>query len=324
MAEVLATLSAPPMFWIMMAVVGLIFGGFTTVAADRLGRAATVMDTLSDILADWQARLWAERRKQPPPKPVKAYHPPDTALRQQLLSQAPEEGIWAPASHCDQCHRNLTLLEKIPLVGWLVTGGHCPACGYRVPLLLPLAEALTALIIGLLAWRLGATGVFWPAAVLTWFLVTLALADLLHRRLPDALVFPLLWIGLLASALGLWPLAPQQAILGAGVGFGALMALSWVMERLAGRFMIGGGDVALIGALGAWIGWERLILAIGLAAILALGQAAVRWVIGVKDWRETPFGPALAAAGFLLALSVLGLWNAAGVPVAPPPPWPVQ
>ncbi len=142
------------------------------------------------------------------------------------------------------------------------------------------------------------------AAILTalfgWQLLLIALVDAEHFWLPDRLTFPLAATGLIAAAL-LEEHRLVDAVIGATAGFAALWALAVAYRRLRGREGLGGGDPFLLGAIGAWVGWEGLpavLLWAGLAGLsVVAGRAAGGRPLSAAD--RLPFGVLLAIGGWL-------------------------
>jgi leader peptidase (prepilin peptidase)/N-methyltransferase len=270
-AETFRVLTEPPLFPPLMACLGLVFGGFVTVAADRLAREAAAEDAGEEI-------------------------PEDT-------------GLWYPPSKCEGCGRKLSALDKIPVLGWFLVRGRCKSCGYKVPFLLPLSEAATGLAF------LGAALMFpWGQAVayaaMLWFLIALTAADFRFKVLPDRLTLPLLWIGLLAAAFGLSSIGPQDAIFGAAFGYGAFWLVREAYWWLRGKMGLGGGDLKLLAALGAWTGWWQLPYVALLGAMIALLAFGVFRLFRLFPGEHKPFGPFLAVAGGIMALWPEGLSRA--------------
>ncbi len=132
---------------------------------------------------------------------------------------------------------------------------------------------------------------------LGWSLVALAFIDARHGVLPDAMNLPLIPMGLLAIGL----LSPAQVpthVIGAASGFLALTSVALIYRRLSGKDGLGGGDVKLFAAAGAWLGWPALPGVLLSASLLALLVALARSVLGyqltAKD--KIAFGPYLALA----------------------------
>lgn len=143
-----------------------------------------------------------------------------------------------------------------------------------------------------------------PALAASFVLMALAAIDWTHRLLPDLLVLPLLGAGLLVNLGGLF--APWgDAVAGAALGYGGLWALSSLYRLLAGHPGIGAGDVKLLAALGAWLGWKALLPLALLAAFLAILSclaAALSRGPG-KAAALQPYGACLALVGWgMLAL----------------------
>lgn len=180
-------------------------------------------------------------------------------------------------SACDGCGRTLGARDLIPLFSAMMQRGRCRSCGAAIDPLHGRVEAGCA-VIGALA--LGAMpnlgGIGW--AVFGWLLLTLAVLDWRHFWLPDALTLPLAFLGF---TIGLWAtdVALVDRAIGAAAGYGALLAIALGYRAVRGRDGLGLGDAKLLGALGAWMGWQALpfILLIasatGLLVMLMTGRA---------------------------------------------------
>lgn len=156
---------------------------------------------------------------------------------------------------------------------------------------------------GALVWGLAAgTAAGWGQAAMVAgvgsLLLLLAVIDARDQLLPDVLVLPLLWGGLLAAALTPWG-DPTEAILGAAAGYGTLAGVATVYRWWRQREGLGAGDWKLVAALGAWLGWQPLPLVVAAAVGLALGASLVQMLKG-RATLTSPlaFGPFLALAGW--------------------------
>lgn len=130
-------------------------------------------------------------------------------------------------------------------------------------------------------------------------LLVLSLIDARTRYLPDALTLPLLWAGLGVAWLG-WGVTLHDAVAAAGLGYGLLRSTDAVFRRWRGRPGIGGGDMKLLAAIGAWTGWAPLP-----AVLLMACGSGVLYVLLHRGHRRRhaafAFGPFLSlAAGFWL------------------------
>ncbi|MHB8236910.1 MAG: prepilin peptidase [Acidithiobacillus ferrivorans] len=217
------------------------------------------------------------------------------------------ESIIHPASHCPHCGHLLRPWENIPVLSWLLLRGRCHACGHAIAWRYPALELLTGLLSLVVVGQLGLSWPLIPALVFTWVLLALAMIDLETQLLPDRITKPGLLIGLLlnGSAL-LWPgiglVTPLDALLGVCIGYGSLWLLATVYYRATGRHGMGGGDLKLLGMIGAWLGWQAVFLTLFIAA-LSGGLVALGFLLRGKgrDY-AMPFGPYLALGGWFLLL----------------------
>jgi leader peptidase (prepilin peptidase)/N-methyltransferase len=215
---------------------------------------------------------------------------------------APPPGIAWPPSHCPSCEHALSWWENLPLLSYLLLRGRCRACGTGISLRYPLVEALTALLSLVVVVTMGPQWLTIAALMLTWALIALAFIDLEHFLLPDRITLPLLAAGLLVNAIGGFT-DPLSAVIGAVSGYGVLWAVYHAYRALTGREGFGYGDFKLLGALGAFLGWQLLpliiLLSAGVGAIIGIALILLR---RHQRSEPLPFGPFLAGAGWLALL----------------------
>jgi leader peptidase (prepilin peptidase)/N-methyltransferase len=177
----------------------------------------------------------------------------------------------------------------------------------QAPRLACLARLACPLLYAALAGMLFHAHVPWPVfagyCAAMAILMVLAIVDAGTCLLPDALTYPLLWLGL---ALAWWggPISLHNAVAGAVSGYLFPWLLAVVFHLVRRRQGMGHGDFKLLAALGAWLGVGPLpyvLLAACLSGILFACVVQRRvWPAGAY-----PFGPFLAAAG--AAAMVAGL-----------------
>ena len=179
--------------------------------------------------------------------------------------------IIQPRSHCGSCQRTLSARDLIPVLSYILARGRCRHCSVPVSRRYPLIEIASAsigLVSGLL---LPTPDSFW-VAVLGWQLLLLAILDAEHFWLPNRLVALLAASGLGVAALG-GPERLLTALIGTAAGFTALFAIAYLYKRIRGRTGMGGGDPKLLGAIGAWVGWQPLPFILFIAAMLGISFA---------------------------------------------------
>lgn len=223
-------------------------------------------------------------------------------LRGEPASTAEALTLAAPRSRCPACAHQITALENIPLISYLVLGGKCSACGIRISLRYPIIEIFSGLLSALIAWHFGPTLQTAGALLLIWSLIALAAIDFDTQLLPDSITLPLLWLGLLFNLFGTFTDLPS-AVIGAMAGYLSLWSIFWLFKLATGKEGMGYGDFKLLAALGAWLGWSMLPTIILLSSLVG-AIVGVSLIVLARHGRNVPipFGPYLAAAGCIALL----------------------
>lgn len=222
----------------------------------------------------------------------------------EILEQPQEDAdkafnlLWPP-SRCPHCSAAIRAWQNIPLLSWLHLRGRCASCKQSISARYPLVELASGLLSVLVAWQFGCTMQGFSMLLLTWGLLALSLIDADHQLLPDVLVLPLLWLGLLLNSFELF-VSLQDAVYGAAFGYLSLWAVFWLFKLVTGKEGMGYGDFKLLAMLGAWGGWQLLPLTILLSSVVG----AVLGIIILRLQRQgmaqpLPFGPYLAIAGWI-------------------------
>ncbi|MBK0057740.1 prepilin peptidase [Pseudomonas sp. S44] len=260
----------PGFFLVSAAVLGLLVGSFLNVLVHRL-----------PLMLE---RQWQNEAREVLGMPVEAHERFD---------------LYLPASHCPGCGHRIRAWENIPVVSYLALRGRCSACKGRISLRYPLVELACAGLSLVVAWHFGVSVQALFAMVLTWCLLALSLIDAEHQLLPDVLVLPTLWLGLVVNAFGVFvPLA--DALWGAVVGYLSLWSVYWLFRLVTGKEGLGYGDFKLLALLGAWGGWQVLPLTLLLSSVVGavIGLCLLR-LRKASLGTTMPFGPYLAIAGWI-------------------------
>lgn len=204
------------------------------------------------------------------------------------------EQAIAGRSRCDNCNRELSAVDLIPIASWVFTRGQCRSCGAAIPNLHLGTElgaaALAGSSVALQPNVHGAAlGLFWL------LLVAPAVLDARHQWLPDPLTAVLAAVGLAIGGVATGASLTERLI-GGTAGFLALWALAFSYRRSRGREGLGAGDPKLLGAIGLWTGWFALPAILLIAALAGLAVAVAQ---GRSRLDRMPFGTLLAAAAIL-------------------------
>jgi len=262
-------------FSLLAAVLGLIIGSFLNVVIYR---------TPIVLMRNWQRDC--------------------QDLSGQAESTAAHEkfNLVTPRSRCPHCGHAITALENIPVVSYLWLRGKCSACRKPISLRYPFVEILSATLAAVTAWHFGFNAAGIAAVALTWLLIALAFIDIDHQLLPDVMVLPFLWVGLLLNLFNVFTSLPQ-AVVGAVAGYLSLWLVFHLFKLVTGKEGMGYGDFKLFALFGAWLGWQSLPLIILLSSFIgALIGISLIVFQGRDRAKPLPFGPYLAVAGWVAML----------------------
>jgi leader peptidase (prepilin peptidase)/N-methyltransferase len=210
--------------------------------------------------------------------------------------------LMVPRSCCPHCGHQITALENIPVISYLVLRGKCMLCKAPISARYPLVELLTGALSGLLIWKFGSGMAGLSTLLFLFLLIAMTFIDADTQLLPDDLTYPLLWAGLLLNLNGTFvPL--HDAVIGAAAGYLILWAIYWLFKLATGKEGMGYGDFKLLAALGAWLGWTMLPTIILLSSIVG-AVVGICLIVFTRRGRNNPipFGPYLAAAGLIALL----------------------
>ena len=219
------------------------------------------------------------------------------------VDDAPEVTLSRPRSRCPSCAKPIAWHQNIPVLSFILLRGRCASCKARISGRYPIVEIGTGLLFGAVGWKFGAVPValLWCGFVAT--LVALAAIDWDTTLLPDNLTLPLLWAGLVSSAVG-WTIPLPDAVWGTVAGYLSLWSVYWLFKLTTGKEGMGFGDFKLLAALGAWLGLKMILpIVLGASMIGAVVGLVLKFGGNLREGRYVPFGPFLAGAGLVVMLA---------------------
>jgi leader peptidase (prepilin peptidase)/N-methyltransferase len=225
--------------------------------------------------------------------------------------------LVVPRSRCPDCGKTIKAWQNIPVLSYLLLGAQCSNCRKSISMRYPLVEMLTAVLAATCAWHFGFGWEALMAIGLTFALVSISLIDVDHQIIPDSIVLPLMWVGLIMSLFhplegaGTLFVSPRDAIIGALAGYLSLWSVYQLFKLVTGKEGMGYGDFKLLAALGAWLGWQMLHIIILMSAVVGAVIGIAMILLRGRDRQlPIPFGPYLAAAGWITMLYGEAIWNA--------------
>lgn len=281
MSDTLKAVAHPAVFPWVCLLIGLAVGSFLNVVIHRLPKM--------------MERGWREecaeliRTGEPHGSPVPAPQPKPTETY----------NLFVPRSRCPACGHAITAMENIPLISWAVLRGRCSACKARISARYPVVELLGGIAAAWSAARFGFTPAAFGAMVFLWSVIAASFIDFDTQLLPDTITLPLLWLGLLLNAGGVFT-DLRSAVIGTVAGYLVLWSVYWLFKLVTGKEGMGYGDFKLLAAVGAWCGWQMLPLTIVLSSFIG-AAVGISLMVFARHGRNVPipFGPYLGAAGIV-------------------------
>jgi leader peptidase (prepilin peptidase)/N-methyltransferase len=209
-----------------------------------------------------------------------------------ILRWPKDESVVRPPSRCPGCDQPIAWYDNIPILSWLLLRGRCRRCGTRISIQYPLVELAMALIWAFLAWHHGLSLAAFAGAVFFAILVGIALTDAREYLIPDEFSLGGLVLGILFSLPGGFATI-ASALAGAATGFLVLWAVGTLGTRMFKEEAMGGGDIKMMAMVGAFVGWQGVLLTIFLGALL--GTLVFVPLSFFRRKRLVPFGVFLSA-----------------------------
>jgi leader peptidase (prepilin peptidase)/N-methyltransferase len=267
--------SQPILLFISVFILGLLIGSFLNVVIFRIPKM---------LEQDWH---------------LQCAHLLEDEKKISELESKEKITLSTPNSTCPKCQHAIKPWENIPVISYLFLKGKCSQCKSPISLRYPLVELATALLSLITIAYFGASYAGLAALILTWTLIALTMIDADTQLLPDNMTLPLMWIGLILNAFGIFTNL-ESALWGAVFGYLSLWSVYQLFKLLTGKEGMGYGDFKLLAALGAWFGWQALPIIILVSSVVGAIIGISMILIKGKDKNiPIPFGPYLAIAGWI-------------------------
>jgi leader peptidase (prepilin peptidase)/N-methyltransferase len=239
--------------------------------------------------------------------------------------------VVKPRSFCPKCGRLIPGYFNIPIISYIMLRAKCAYCKSPIRPRYVLIEAFTALLFlliwlktPLLAWGQGlhlipladtlAVPVLW---LFVSGLIVGTFIDLEYMIIPDSIT----WGGMLAGLIASFAIPSLQnetnhtgglvmSLMGLVVGGGSLWLVSIVGRWIFRKDAMGLGDVKLLAAIGAFLGWRAVLFTIMASSLLGSIIGVILILCkGRQMSSRIPFGPYLAFAAVLWVLWGPLLWQ---------------
>jgi leader peptidase (prepilin peptidase)/N-methyltransferase len=235
-----------------------------------------------------------------------------------------DKSVVLPPSACPKCGTKIRWYDNIPLVSYMLLWGRCRVCKEKISLRYPFVELLTGIVFLLIYLKYGASLITIAYLLFATGLIISSFIDIDYMIIPDRFSIGGMIAGLLISTLlpalhnsDLTKITIDNCYIGfklslIGLIIGTL--LLFFVAKIGSAFFkkeaMGLGDVKLLGAIGAFTGWQGVIFTVMFSSVIG-ALCGISFVLfgNKKMGSRIPFGPYLALSAILWILAGKELWN---------------
>lgn len=219
-----------------------------------------------------------------------------------------EKSIVRPPSGCPNCQKPIRFYDNIPILSYILLRGKCRDCGTKISIRYPFVELLTGILFLVLYQKFGLTFELAVFIVFVSLLIAISFIDLDFQIIPDVLSLGGVGVGFLLAIFR--PLFrymdPKFGILdslyGILLGGGLLFAIAWLYQFFTKREGMGGGDIKLLGMIGAFCGIKGVIFSLVSGSVLGTIVGIPLMMAKGRDTKYAiPFGPFLSLGALIYA-----------------------
>lgn len=220
-----------------------------------------------------------------------------------------DESVVTPRSRCPNCKTLIPWYHNVPILSYIWLRARCFQCGVKISPVYPFVELLTALLFLLLYRYFGISIVFFIYAYFACSIIILIFVDYYHRILPAVITYPAILIGLLTSFVNPY-IGPIDSLLGVAFGAGVLLAVYLFYKFVRKKDGLGEGDIVMLAMVGAFLGWQNVLLVLFLSSLVGSLTGFV-FIVFLKKGTDFlyPYGTFIGAAAIPAIFWGEYVWN---------------
>lgn len=217
-----------------------------------------------------------------------------------VICRMPEgKSVVTPRSHCQNCGKMVIWYDNIPVLSWLILMGKCRFCKAKISIRYPTVELLMGVLFAAVFLKVGWSWTLLEYLIFVFFGVISSFIDLDHFILPDLFTLGGIVLGLLGSFFN-----PEREVLNSFLGIllggGFLLLVAYGYYWLRGEEGMGGGDIKLLGWIGAVFGWQSIPFVVMFSSLIGSVVGILIMIKSKKGLKtQIPFGPYLVMATLL-------------------------
>jgi leader peptidase (prepilin peptidase) / N-methyltransferase len=220
-----------------------------------------------------------------------------------------DQSIVSPRSHCPNCNTLIPWYHNIPILSYLWLRAKCAKCGIKISPVYPFVELVTAVLFLLLYRYFGISILFLIYAYFGCSILILIFVDYYHRILPAVVTYPAILIGLLSSFVNPY-VGPKDSFIGVAVGAGILLFVYLFYKFVRKKDGLGEGDIVMLAMVGAFLGWQNVLLVLFLSSFVGSLTGFV-FIVFLKKGTDFlyPYGTFIGAAALPAIFWGEYIWN---------------
>ena len=220
-----------------------------------------------------------------------------------------DESIVSPRSHCPGCNTLIPWYHNIPILSYLWLRAKCAQCGIKISSVYPFVEFLTAIFFLLLYRYFGISILFLIYAYFGCSIIILIFVDYNHRILPAVVTYPAILIGILTSFVNPY-VGPKDSLIGVALGAGILLSVYLFYKFVRKKDGLGEGDIVMLAMVGAFLGWQNVLLVLFLSSFVGSLTGFV-FIVFLKKGTDFqyPYGTFIGAAALPAIFWGEYVWN---------------
>lgn len=217
------------------------------------------------------------------------------------------ESVVKGRSHCDFCKHTLAWFDLIPLLSFVMIGGHCRYCRKKLSMQYPLMEIITGALFVTVGFFVTDSLIllsYW-ITILSCLLVITG-ADLKYHIIPDEILIVLLLVTLLFGVL----YNPEFLLLDHLIAGFALFLFFLILVIITKGRGMGLGDVKYAFFMGLFLGEKKSLIGFYIAFLTGALFSLILMIGGRARMKSViPFGPFLVLATIVSSLYGDALWK---------------
>ena len=213
------------------------------------------------------------------------------------------KSIILPSSFCPSCEKPIKFYDNIPIVSYIFLRGKCRHCGIRISPRYPIVEFITAFLFFLFFRQFGISFELLATLLFVSLLIVISFIDFDFQIIPDVLSLGGIVAGFILAFFRTPIFFYSDALYGILVGGGILFAIAYGYQLITKREGMGGGDIKLLGMIGAFCGLKGVLFSLMSGSIIGTIVGIPLMLIKGKDTKYAiPFGPFLSLGALLFLI----------------------